>query len=110
MPPVPLLAVLIATAPVKLVGELKSTASLVVVTSPAVWMLVAPVRVTAPSALISPAAAMFKVPPVALRVTIPLLAVVIGALTVMFAFFTFTPAIPVVLIAPPKVVLPVPVV
>ena len=72
--PVP---VFTATAPVRVVGLLNDTASLVVLMLPAV-LIVEPVSDTAPPEVITPAAAMFRLP-VALAVTRPLVAVVVMA-------------------------------
>ena len=54
--------VLIATVPDSVVGDANVTLSLVVVTSPAVVMPRSAVRLTAPSAEMSPAAAIAIVP------------------------------------------------
>ncbi len=70
------------------------------VTSPAVEIPAEPVKLTAPSEIISPSAAIVKAPLSAFKVTIPLFVVVILSLTVIALFLIFTPKISVVCIAP----------
>ena len=108
--PVLPLPVFTTTAPVKLVGELNATVLLAVVILLAVWMLVLPVKLTLPVALIGAALVRFKVPPVAFKLTTPLPVVLIGASTVILALVRLTPVMLVVVTAPLRVVLPVPVV
>ena len=108
--PVLPLPVLTTTAPVKLVGELNATVLFAVVILLAVWMLVLPVKLTLPVALIGAVPAKVKVPPVAFKLTTPPPVVLIGAKTVILALVRLTPVMLVVVTAPFKVVLPVPVV
>ena len=90
---------------VKIVGETKVTPSLVVVTLPAVEIPPAPVMLTEPSAVISPLPAIATVP-VSLKVTTPPAVVVIAALTAKLVPLKVTPAPPLVLTAPFRVVVP----
>ena len=70
MLPAPLL-VSMATAPVSVTAELYVTLSLDVVTSPAVWMPLAAVKETGPSAKISPLSVMLMVELLDCMVTVP---------------------------------------
>ena len=96
------------TSPVRVVLELKSMMSAVVVTLPAVLIPVLPVRLTAPSAVMSPAAAMVRVVVSAFKVTTPVPVVVMVLSRVIVSLTIVTPAAPSVLMAPLKSVVPVP--
>ena len=78
------------------------------VTFPAVEMPVAPVRLTAPSAVMSPAAASVSVVVSAFNVTTPVPVVVMLWFTAMVSLTSVTPAAAFVFTAPLSVVVPVP--
>ena len=94
--------------PASVVADTNVTRSFVVVTSPDVVMPVNPVKVTAPSDVMSPVAAIVRVVVSAFSVTTPPFVVVRLWFTAMVSLTSVTPAAAFVFTVPLSVVVPVP--